>query len=227
MNSNTTGVKMNQNLIADFIKRAQAAGLTKEQAEKFITENVLDTKTAAAEVDKLVTSILKSANVEKTVESSAYVESFLKTAVENGCDTDQAIQLAKIVLSKTSSLTSKRSVVKKAETEQEKELVAYAESFLKAASDVGLNKEQGIEFLKIAIQKQSNDPSVIQNLLAMLSGGAGGMEGLGAGGATPEAGLGEAGGQIPPSLLASILEQLGQGGAQGGGLFKQLPEAGA
>ena len=223
---------MSQNFIEEFIKRAQASGLTKEQAEQFVQQQMLSAKQAEAQqLEEFISNILNESEVEKTAQSVAYVEGVLKAAVESGCTIEQATGVSKVALAKV-----KQGIQEKRAATPSPELAQYANEFLKAASEAGLAYGQSVDLLKIAIQKQSNDPALMAQLQALL----GGQGGQGGQGGMPPSALG--GGAGSPNVLQALLGGGGgMGGAPGmgapamgagagpgmggaGSLFKQLPQ---
>lgn len=200
---------MNQQFINDFVKRATAVGLTKEQAEQFLTENFFGGKTAAQQLDEHITGLLSEAAVVKSAQTVAYVESLMKTAVENGASVDQATELAKVALDKGSfpRVQQKQAAV-------DNKAVAYAESFLKSASDAGLDKDQAINLLKRA------NPQIMQQLQSALGNPMvqGGLGGAALGGA---AGYGLTDNEQDKGSNALVAALLGGGLGAGAGALQQ------
>lgn len=205
---------MNQQFINDFVKRATDAGLTKEQAEQFLTENFFGGKTAAQQLDEHISGLLAGSSVVKSAQTVAYVESLMKTAVENGASVDQATELAKVALDKGSF---PRVQQKQASAPSDSKVVAYAESFLKSASDAGLDKNQAVALLKKA------NPQILQQLQSALGNPMvqGGLGGAALGGA---AGYGLTDNEQDKGPNALVAALLGGGlGAAGGAASQQLP----
>lgn len=228
---------MNKEFIDSFIKRAEAAGLSKAQAEAFIAKEIQTmNKKAGDDLDNLISDLLKSASLEKTAETVAYTEGVLKAAVEKGCNVNQAAEIAKIALNRIAP-----SIRATTPVQLDPKIANYAEGFLKAASNAGLNYNQAVGVLKQALDSQGADPGMIQALLAQLMGGQGGGD--------PSAAMGGGagdGGQLPPSILQALMGGGAGGGGMSGGmgggmqppptggmgggagqLFKQLPSTGA
>jgi hypothetical protein len=227
---------MNQNIIDGFIKRAQEVGLSKEQAERFLSDNLnINTKTAEQKLDEVITSILTDSGVEKSAQSAAYIEGVLKAAIDKGCNDNQAIEFAKIAA--TNSNLKKMPPIPNNNGKNGEKMAAYAEGFMKAAQEKGFTEGQSLDLLKFAVnhgrqpapvEKKADmggmggmdggmDPAMMQQIMQMLQGG---------GGAAQQAAPPQGGGLDINSLLASLGGGGGgAGGAGGGSMFKQLPGA--
>jgi len=233
---------MNQkNLIKGFLKSAQEAGLTKEQAEKFLQDNLYNGKTAEQLFDDYVSSILKEANVDKNDHTFAYVEGLTKAAFDAGCNETQAANMAKVALheirkelsnggNQKRDIPAKTAAVNNASAVQE----AYAQGFLKAARASGLSDREAVVLLKQGATWSNyvppKDDGILQQILAAIQANPGLAAG-GAGGAALGglAGYGMTEDEDQKGSNALIAALLGGGlGAGAGalgdstGLFKRL-----
>jgi len=205
---------MNQEMIEGFMKRAEAAGLTRKQASDFLAKNFggqVAQKTASQNdsLDKFVSGILKQASVEKSTASVAYTQGILKSATEKGYDLNAAAELAKIALAQNNGF--KKIAAPQPSADEQQKYYAYVDGFMKASCDYGFTEGQSVDLLNYTIkqsqliQKNSsdslNDPS---------AAGPGGMPP----GADPSAG------GMPPGGDPSAA-----GGAPGGDPAAQALEA--
>lgn len=117
---------MNEEFLTRFVKIAQEKGLKNEQIEKFLQENFV--KAAADQKIALYTQLTKEASVDYNEDTEAYLDGFLKTALDKGCTDEQAVKLAQIQLSKMSP-------------ENLEKASAYWEGFQKAAAGAGVPPE--------------------------------------------------------------------------------------
>lgn len=212
----------NLEVITNFIKSAQAAGVPQERLEAFVAKKF--TKTATEQLDQLITGILMEAGVEKTANSSACVEGILKAAVDNGLNDEQAIELAKVSLKqKEANMAQNKTVMN---YEQEK-LAAFAEGFMKTAMEVGFSEGQSWDLLNTKLAqnvhpqvKQAND--MLKQIKELITqnpeiAGALGMGGLGAAAGAGLAGKGNRGkGALVGALGGGTIGALA-GNAYGGG----------
>lgn len=150
---------MNKEFVDNFIKRAQAAGLSQKQAETFIAKELdVMRQKEASEVDGLITSLLGATYVQKTAETVAYTEGVLKAAVEKGCNVQQASEIAKIALSRIAPQFKQQAPQMTAKQ------ASYGEGFMKAAMARGLSQQQAYSLLKQSAgpnptQGMANDPT--------------------------------------------------------------------
>lgn len=228
---------MNKSIYDGFVKRATAAGLTKEAADKYLATQFgyQAEKTAQPTLDDYVSAVIKSAGVAKNAQTVAYTNGMLKAAVDQGYDINKAAEIAVAVIQKNPTL-KQAAPAQETKVDQQK-LAYYTEGFIKAATEQGFSPGQSLDLLHHVLksagqsnEKKANDdimaqlmqliqsnPEIAQQLLGGAGGADGGLGGLGgdagAGGAPGLGGGGAPGGMpgMPPP----------QGGAPGGGMFKQ------
>lgn len=135
------------NPIQEFQKRAAAAGLTSEQIAAYIDDNGLEAKLAAPTPADFFAAVIAEANVEKTAESLAYTEGFLKQAADRGLSPDDAVQVAKVALASVFP-AAKAEKQAAAESEAEQEKVAYFEGMFEKAASMGLNQQQTAQLIQ-------------------------------------------------------------------------------
>lgn len=205
---------MDQNFIQEFINRATAAGMSKEAAEQFITENLLGGKTAEQQLEEHISGLLAGASVVKSAHTVAYVEGLMKAAVDNGADIDEATHLAKIALNKGTFPRITENTVKQASASPVAEQVkSYVQGFLKSAMDQGFSKDQSVNLLKQA------NPELFKQLQGALSNPAvqGGLGGAAVGGASGYLGTENPEDKGQNALIAALL-----GGGLGAGAGELL-----
>jgi hypothetical protein len=117
---------MTEDFIPRFVKVAQDAGLQDEQIKKFLKENF--EKTAVEQKTALYIELTKSAGVDYNEDTEAYLDGFLKTALESGCTDEQAIKLAQVQLDEM-------------KPENMEKVSAYWEGFKQAAAGMGVPPE--------------------------------------------------------------------------------------
>jgi len=155
------------NPIQEFQKRAAAAGLTPEQVASYIEANGLEAKLASPTPADFFAAVVAEAHVEKTAESLAYAEGFLRQAADRGLPAAAAVQLSK------SALASVFPKVEAEKTAAEKEAAAeeqaYVAGLYEKAAAYGLSKEQTTVFLQKAA---AGEPGMLGKILR-LAGAAG------------------------------------------------------
>lgn len=86
---------MNAQFLQDFVKQATAAGLSVEQAEDYIRDNLFGGKTAEQITSEFAEGVLASCGLLKSAEAEAYITAFAKQAAESNLDPEQIAALTK------------------------------------------------------------------------------------------------------------------------------------
>lgn len=226
---------MNNEFVSNFIKTAQEKGLTKQQAEKFISGK-FNIKSAEQIVTEFSDSILKEAGVEKTAHAQAYVESMVKAAQEKGLTTEaikQVVKHAIYVARPNHPKIFKSATLTQEQKDSNQKMAAYVDGFLATATSKGINKTAAMNLLIKAADAQGGDmqAQLMQFLQQQGGGQGGGQQGgpdlgsLMGGGQGAAQGGGQPGGGMDIQALLALLSQA-QGGQPGGGAPGQDPSGG-
>jgi hypothetical protein len=134
------------NPIQEFQKRAAAAGLTPEQVASYIEANGLEAKLASPTPADFFAAVIAEANVEKTAESLAYTEGFLRQAADRGLPVEAAVQVTKSALAATFPAIKVEKQAAASEVDQEK--VAYFEGMFEKGASFGLDQQQTAQLIQ-------------------------------------------------------------------------------
>lgn len=128
--------------VANFVKTAQAAGLSDAEIKAFIESNsdsFPHEKTAEQKADEVYTYILSSTGLDKSAQTIGYVDGFLESAIAKGASIESAIELTKQALEKSAQ---------EAAVANDPAYIAYAEGFVANAKQAGFTDEQAVELLQ-------------------------------------------------------------------------------
>ena len=228
------------NILEEFQKRAAAAGLTEEQLTAFVNKNFGGVKTAAQQETDIYNEIITDAGVVKSAEATAYLDGFLKQALDRGFSPADAVHLSKVALANTFPAAPVEAT-KVAATEVNPEKTAYFEGIFEKAAAYGFSQEDtalflnkmaagapGMGWVGSAGRSAGTGMELARsggNALAHAGGeaGKGGgisklLAGLGLGGAAAVGGAGIAGAMHKPGLMEQLQQMISQNPELAGGL---------
>jgi hypothetical protein len=176
---------MTEQLVREFTKHALASGLAREKVAALISKAAeiqsrrpQNIKTAEANLNEIVSSLLSEAGFDKNASSIAYTHGILKEALDNRISPEATIKVAKLALTKTRE--NLELATKLAEISRDPGLAEYAESFIKAATDHGYSQEDATRYVV----------GLIENEKRAVAGGPAGMGAVGQPGGAGQGSMG-------------------------------------
>lgn len=134
------------NILEEFQTRAKTAGLSDEQIQSFVAENLQpNIKVAEETLDTALDQFLGEVGVEKTAENKAYVEGFMNSAMASGMEPEEAVTITKQALALI--FPDAAVTVKQASATLDPETASYLGGVLEKAASIGLTEDQTLAIL--------------------------------------------------------------------------------